>query len=174
MYGIKHDWTSLPPMPADGDTWSVMHSWVLPTKSFLKFVMFSRIFVDALDAEFYDKHHQSGHCYLSLSKDKHCYSRVLELLINVWAYHSARKMVYVNPETGAMQEHHKLKNRRGQMWVKWFSYSTLKNMDEDLAEEYDSDHPRRRWLWPSTGKFVKPPPEAEDSNSTDAVARLLR
>ncbi|PSS24241.1 Phosphatidyl-myo-inositol mannosyltransferase [Actinidia chinensis var. chinensis] len=217
MYGIKHDWTSLPPMPADGDTWSVMHSWVLPTKSFLEFVMFSRIFVDALDAEFYDKHHQSGHCYLSLSKDKHCYSRVLELLINVWAYHSARKMVYVNPETGAMQEHHKLKNRRGQMWVKWFSYTTLKNMDEDLAEEYDSDHPRRRWLWPSTGevfwqgmyekernlrnrekekrkqkskdkierikrrqhqktigKFVKPPPEAEDSNSTDAVVRLLR
>ncbi|PSS03984.1 Glycosyl transferase, family 1 protein [Actinidia chinensis var. chinensis] len=152
MYGIKHDWTSLPPMPADGDTWSVMQSWVLPTKSFLEFVMFSRIFVDALDAEFYDKHHQSGHCHLSLSKDKHCYSRVLELLVNVWAYHSARKMVYVNPETGAMQEQHKLKNRRGQMWAKWFSYTTLKNMDEDLAEEYDSDHPRRRWLWPSTGE----------------------
>ena len=38
------------------------------------------------------------------------------------------------------------------MWAKWFSYTTLKNMDEDLAEEYDSDHPRRRWLWPSTGE----------------------
>ncbi|XP_057462590.1 uncharacterized protein LOC130752763 isoform X4 [Actinidia eriantha] len=152
MYGIKHDWTSLPPMPADGDTWSVMQCWVLPTKSFLEFVMFSRLFVDALDADFYDKHHQSGHCHLSLSKDKHCYSRVLELLVNVWAYHSARKMVYVNPETGAMQEQHKLKNRRGQMWAKWFSYTTLKNMDEDLAEEYDSDHPQRRWLWPSTGE----------------------
>lgn len=85
-------------------------------------------------------------------QDKHCYSRVLELLINVWAYHSARRIVYVNPENGAMHEQHKLKNRRGQMWVKWFSYTTLKSMDEDLAEVYDSDQPRRRWLWPSTGE----------------------
>lgn len=42
MYSIKHDLTSLPPMPLDGDTWSVMNSWVLPTKSFMEFVMFSR------------------------------------------------------------------------------------------------------------------------------------
>lgn len=111
-----------------------------------------RMFVDALDAEFYDEHHQSGNCYLSLSKDKHCYSRVLELLVNVWAYHSARRMVYVNPGTGLMQEQHIFKNRRGQMWVRWFSYTTLKAMDEDLAEESDSDHTKRRWLWPSTGE----------------------
>lgn len=26
-------------------------------------------------------------------------------------------------------------------------------MDEDLAEEADSDHPNRRWLWPSTGEI---------------------
>ncbi|XP_007051667.2 PREDICTED: uncharacterized protein LOC18614048 [Theobroma cacao] len=154
MYGIKHDLISLPPMPEDGGTWSVMQSWALPTKSFLEFVMFSRMFVDALDAQMYDEHHQSGHCYLSFAKDKHCYSRVLELLINVWAYHSARRMVYVNPETGVMQEYHKLKGRRGIMWVKWFSFNTLKGMDEDLAEEADSDHPKRRWLWPSTGEVV--------------------
>ncbi|KAF3439932.1 hypothetical protein FNV43_RR18210 [Rhamnella rubrinervis] len=152
MYGLKHDLESLPPMPVDGDTWSVMHSWALPTRSFLEFVMFSRMFVDALDAQMYEEHHSSGHCYLSLSKDKHCYSRLLELLINVWAYHSARRMVYVNPETGLMQEQHRFKSRRGQTWIKWFSYPTLKNMDEDLAEEADSDQPKRRWLWPSTGE----------------------
>lgn len=38
------------------------------------------------------------------------------------------------------------------MWIQWFSYSTLKSMDEDLAEEADADHPDRRWLWPSTGE----------------------
>lgn len=38
------------------------------------------------------------------------------------------------------------------MWVKWFSYATMKSMDEDLAEEFDSDHPPRRWLWPLTGE----------------------
>lgn len=42
MYGLKHNLSSLPPMPVDGDTWSVMHSWILPTRSFLEFVMFSR------------------------------------------------------------------------------------------------------------------------------------
>ncbi|KAF5186179.1 Glycosyl transferase, family 1 protein [Thalictrum thalictroides] len=152
MYGIKHDLDSLPPMPMDGNTWSVMNSWAMPTRSFLEFIMFSRMFVDALDAQMYDEHHQSGHCYLSLHKDRHCYSRVLELLVNVWAYHSARRMVYINHGSGELQEKHKLKSRRGHMWIKWFSYTTLKSMDEDLAEEFDTDHPTRRWLWPSTGE----------------------
>ncbi|GLU00759.1 hypothetical protein SLE2022_181040 [Rubroshorea leprosula] len=153
MYGVEQDLNSLPPMPEDG-TWSVTQSWALPTRSFLEFVMFSRMFVDALDAQMYDEHHQSGRCYLSFSKEKQCYSRVLELLVNVWAYHSTRRIVYVNPGTGVMQEYHKLKNRRGKMWIKWFSFSTLKSMDEDLAEEADSDHPKQRWLWPSTGEVV--------------------
>ncbi|KAK3161319.1 hypothetical protein QOZ80_1BG0075630 [Eleusine coracana subsp. coracana] len=154
MYGVKldHKLNSLPRMPNDGDTWSVMQSWVLPTRSFLEFVMFSRMFVDALDAQMYDKHNLTGHCILSLHKDRHCYSRILELLVNVWAFHSARQMVYVNPETGAMEEQHQLSDRRGQMSIQWFSYATLKSMDEDLAEEFDSEHPDRRWLWPETGE----------------------
>ncbi|KAL8260766.1 hypothetical protein R6Q59_024815 [Mikania micrantha] len=208
MYGINSNLTILPLMPVDGDTWSVMHSWAMPTKSFLEFVMFSRMFVDALDAQMYDEHQQSGMCYLSLSKDKNCYSRVLEVVVNVWAYHSARRMVYINPNTGTMQEQHDFEKRVGKMWVKWFDYNTLKAMDEDLAEEADLE-PGRRWLWPSTGevfwqgvyekeriqlrkereakkqktrakiqriknrthqkvigKYVKPPPENENTNHT--------
>ncbi|XP_031111693.1 uncharacterized protein LOC116015682 isoform X2 [Ipomoea triloba] len=152
MYGIEQNLTSLPPMPVDGGTWSSMHSWVLPTRSFLEFVMFSRMFVDALDSQFYDEHHESGYCYLSLSQDKHCYSRLLELLINVWAYHSARRMVYVDAKTGLMQEQHELKSRRGHMWVKWFQYETLKSLDEELAELADTDPPKKQWLWPATGE----------------------
>ncbi|MED6133322.1 hypothetical protein PIB30_027355 [Stylosanthes scabra] len=152
MYGLRNDTDSLPPMPVDGDTWSVMHSWALPTRSFLEFVMFSRMFVDALDTQMYDEHHSTGRCPLSLLKDKHCYSRLLELLVNVWAYHSARRMVFVNPETGQMLEKHKFKSRKGQMWIKWFSYSTLKSMDEELAELSESEDPSRHWLWPMTGE----------------------
>ncbi|XP_042460957.1 uncharacterized protein LOC122044982 [Zingiber officinale] len=152
MYGLGDDWNHLPLMPDDGDSWSIMHSWALPTPSFLEFVMFSRMFVDALDREMYEEHHRSGYCYLSTSKDRHCYSRLLELLVNVWAYHSARRLIYVDPESGSMQEHHRLENRRNKMWIKWFSYSTLKGMDEDLAEEADSDPPNWRWLWPATGE----------------------
>jgi hypothetical protein len=102
-------------------------------------------------------HADSCYIYRNLNKhiiwqDKHCYSRMLELLVNVWAYHSARRMVYVNPESGLMKEQHRLKSRRGQMWVKWFQFSTVKSIDEDLAEVADSDPPKRRWLWPSTGE----------------------
>uniref|UniRef100_A0ACD5VEY5 Uncharacterized protein n=1 Tax=Avena sativa TaxID=4498 RepID=A0ACD5VEY5_AVESA len=156
MYGLQldEDLNSLPHMPNDGDTWSVMQSWVLPTRSFLEFVTFSRMFVDALDAQMYDKHHQTGHCILSIHSDKHCYSRVLELIVNVWAFHSARRMVYVNPETGAMREQHPLNSRRSRMSIQLFSYATLKGMDEDLAEEYDADRPNRRWLWPQTGEVM--------------------
>ncbi|KAG6434398.1 hypothetical protein SASPL_106029 [Salvia splendens] len=154
MYGIKHNLSSLPAMPSSDGTWSVMHSWALPTKSFLEFVMFSRIFVDALDARFHEDHQKRGICCLGISKDKHCYSRLLELLVNVWAYHSARRMVYVDPETGFMQEQHVLKGRRGQMWIKWFQFSTLKAMDEDLAEESDIDRSYKRRLWPSTGEVI--------------------
>ncbi|XP_021850674.1 uncharacterized protein [Spinacia oleracea] len=154
MYGIKQDWDSLPPMPMDGDTWSVMHSWALPTRSFLEFTMFARMFVDALDAQMYEEHHRSGHCYFSLSTDKNCYSRVLELLVNVWAYHSARHIVYINPENGKMQVQHGLQNRRGHMWLKFFSFRTLKSMDEELAEEADSEEKKRRWLWPKTGEII--------------------
>ncbi|KAL6534773.1 hypothetical protein OROGR_013448 [Orobanche gracilis] len=68
MYGVKHNLSSLPAMPSDGGTWSVMHSWVLPTKSFMEFVMFSRMFVDTLDAQYYDDHQKNGRCSLSLSK----------------------------------------------------------------------------------------------------------
>ncbi|KAG0483133.1 hypothetical protein HPP92_011217 [Vanilla planifolia] len=42
MYGVPQDSNLLPPMPKEGGTWSVMHSWALPTRSFLELVMFSR------------------------------------------------------------------------------------------------------------------------------------
>lgn len=61
-------------------------------------------------------------------------------------------MIYLDPRTGSMQEQHNLNDRRGQMWVKYFNFTLLKNMDEDLAEEADDDHPDKRWLWPLTGE----------------------
>lgn len=152
MYSLPESWMAVPPMPVDGDSWSVLHSWAMPTRSFLEFVMFARMFIDAMDTQHYNEHHDNGNCCLSISKDPHCYCRLLELLVNVWAYHSARRMIYVNPETGHVQEHHKLKSRRGQMWVKWFDFTLLKSMDEDMAEEVDTEHPTKRWLWPSTGE----------------------
>ncbi|XP_024521433.1 uncharacterized protein LOC9644820 [Selaginella moellendorffii] len=83
---------------------------------------------------------------------QHCYCCLLEVLVNVWAYHSARRLIYVDPETGIMMEQNALESRRRQMKVKWFSFSVLKGMDEDMAEKVDDEHPTYRWLWPHTGE----------------------
>ncbi|GJQ94862.1 hypothetical protein Tco_0006001 [Tanacetum coccineum] len=40
---------ALPLMPEDGGHWSFLHSSVMPTLSFLEFMMFSRMFADSLD-----------------------------------------------------------------------------------------------------------------------------
>lgn len=62
-------------------------------------------------------------------------------------------MVYINPRDGSLQEQHPLTQRKGLMWAKYFNFSLLKSMDEDLAEAADdNDHPRERWLWPLTGE----------------------
>ncbi|XP_020222304.1 uncharacterized protein LOC109804837 isoform X2 [Cajanus cajan] len=154
MYALPPHAEALPPMPEDGGYWSALHSWVMPTPSFLEFIMFSRMFVDSVDALHRDSS-KYNLCLLGSSEieKKHCYCRVLEILINVWAYHSARKMVYINPNTGSMKEQHPVEQRKGFMWAKYFNFSLLKSMDEDLAEAADDgDHPREMWLWPMTGE----------------------
>ncbi|KAL0426071.1 UNVERIFIED_CONTAM: hypothetical protein Sradi_1141900 [Sesamum radiatum] len=92
-----------------------------------------QMFVDALDAQFYDEHQKTGHCCLNLSK--------------------CTKNGVCGPRDRIHARTAQAEWSKGRMWVKWFQFSTLKSMDEDLAEELDSEHPKRRWLWPSTVKF---------------------
>lgn len=154
MYGLPSHVEALPPMPEDGGHWSALHSWVMPTPSFVEFVMFSRMFADSLDIS--NKiSSKTSRCFLGVSvvEKRHCYCRVLEILVNVWAYHSARKMVYINPETGLLEEQHPVEQRKPFMWAKYFNVALLKSMDEDLAEAADDgDHPSSMWLWPLTGE----------------------
>ncbi|KAK9283587.1 hypothetical protein L1049_011836 [Liquidambar formosana] len=154
MYGLPSFVEALPPMLEDGGHWSALHSWLMPTPSFLEFIMFSRMFVDSLDA-LHTNSSETTMCLLGSSEleKKHCYCRVMELLVNVWAYHSARKMVYIEPHSGSLEEQHPIEQRKGFMWAKYFNFTLLKSMDEDLAEAADDDdHPYEMWLWPSTGE----------------------
>lgn len=154
MYALPLHVEALPPMPEDDGHWSSLHSWVMPTPSFLEFIMFSRMFADSLDA-LHANSSKTNMCLLGSSEleKRHCYCRVLELLVNVWAYHSARKMVYVDPHTGLLEEQHPVEQRKEFMWAKYFNFTLLKSMDEDLAEAADDDdHPRNMWLWPLTGE----------------------
>ncbi|CAN6443902.1 unnamed protein product [Victoria cruziana] len=86
MYGVTKDFDALPLMPDGTGTWSVMHSWALPTRSFLEMVMFARMFVDALDAELYDEHHRTLQCYLSTKKVLSLYSLDPDPLWNVCSF----------------------------------------------------------------------------------------
>ncbi|PIN10038.1 hypothetical protein CDL12_17373 [Handroanthus impetiginosus] len=154
MYGLPSNVEALPPMPEGGGHWLALHSWVMPTPSFLEFVMFSRMFVDSLHSLHINSSKKTD-CSLGFSatEKKHCYCRLLELLVNVWAYHSARKIVYIDPHSGSLKEQHLVKQRMGFMWAKYFNITLLKSMDEDLAEAADdNDHPYEPWLWPLTGE----------------------
>ncbi|XP_047317315.1 uncharacterized protein LOC124920798 [Impatiens glandulifera] len=163
MYGLSLYVDTLPPMPEDGDQWSSLHSWVMPTPSFLEFIMFSRMFADSLNELHNNNSSEISHCILGSSniERKHCYCRILEVLVNVWAYHSGRKMVYIEPHSGILKEQHAIEKRKGQMWTKFFNLTLLKSMDEDLAEAADdNDYPSSSsssssssmWLWPLTGE----------------------
>ncbi|KAL7109258.1 hypothetical protein ACP275_06G164700 [Erythranthe tilingii] len=154
LYGLPSNVEALPPMPEGGGHWSALHSWAMPTPSFLEFIMFSRMFVDSLHSLHINTSKPSD-CLLGFSapEKKHCYCRLLELLVNVWAYHSARKMVYIDPHSGLLKEQHPVEQRKGFMWAKYFDITLLKSMDEDLAEAADDyDHPYKPWLWPLTGE----------------------
>ncbi|CAM8961935.1 unnamed protein product [Rhodiola kirilowii] len=155
MYGLPSYMDALPPMPQDGNHWSALHSWLMPTPSFLEFVMFSRIFVDSLNSLHSTNSSKPTLCLLGSSEieKEHCYCRVMEILVNVWAFHSARKMVYIDPQTGSFEEQHPVEQRKGYMWTKYFNSTLLKSMDEDLAEAADDDdHVGDTWLWPLTGE----------------------
>ncbi|XP_057981048.1 uncharacterized protein LOC131166467 isoform X2 [Malania oleifera] len=154
MYALPSNIDALPPMPEDGGHWSALHSWAMPTPSFLEFIMFSRMFVDSLNA-LHTNSSKIAFCSLGCSEleKRHCYCRVMELLVNVWAYHSARKIVYIDPHSGLLEEQHPIEQRKGFMWAKYFNFTLLKNMDEDLAEAADDDdYPSDIWLWPLTGE----------------------
>ncbi|RZC70593.1 hypothetical protein C5167_033734 [Papaver somniferum] len=154
MYGLPPEVEALPPMPEDGGHWSALHNWLMPTRSFVEFVMFSRMFADSLDGLNNDMSNNNT-CLLGTSEleKKHCYCRMLELLVNVWAYHSARRMVYIDPRSGSLEEQHPIYQRKELMWAKFFNFTLLKSMDEDLAEAADDEeHPRDGWLWPLTGE----------------------
>ncbi|KAJ3681892.1 hypothetical protein LUZ60_014465 [Juncus effusus] len=155
MYGLSDDVAALPPMP--GSHWSTLHSWVMPTPSFLEFIIFSRMFLDSLDRVSYNSRDPSA-CLLGSSalEKRQCYCRVLDLLINIWAYHSSKRIFYLDPKTGALSEQNPLANR-GAIWSKYFEFTLLKSMDEDLAEEADDctrhdDVSGDRWMWALTGE----------------------
>ncbi|CAI5954627.1 unnamed protein product [Closterium sp. NIES-64] len=161
VYSLPSNWTTLPPMPTGGGTWSAMHAWAMPAHNFVEFMLFARMFVDALDVKFYQRHAAHGTCPLAQShaEERHCYCRLLDRLVNVWAYHSRKRMLLLNPHTGSLQEQHPVptrsRSRSRRAWFQWFSRPVLKAMDEERAEETDDPAHAingRRWLWPHLGE----------------------
>ncbi|GLJ47486.1 hypothetical protein SUGI_1002400 [Cryptomeria japonica] len=135
----------------------------MPNLSFLELVMFARIFVDSIDAQHYEEHRKNGTCCLSVSnmENQHCYCRLLELLVNVWAYHSARKMVYVNPETG-IYERERQQQYRLKMSKRRRSKQKIDRMRSKYRQKALVNLQIRPSSWQFTGNYTSPKPSCKD------------
>ncbi|KAJ8642939.1 hypothetical protein MRB53_004687 [Persea americana] len=91
MYGLPKEMVALPPMPDDGDHWSIQHCWAMPTPSFLEFIMFSRMFVDSVDS-FNHNSKVSRTCLLASTTSEVCY---LDLALRrEWRADKVRPLVH--------------------------------------------------------------------------------
>ncbi|XP_022765505.1 uncharacterized protein LOC111310372 [Durio zibethinus] len=157
MYFLPSDMEALPPMPNDDGHWS---AWVVPTTSFLEFVMFSRMFVDSLDA-LHSNSIEVNMCLLG-SSDLEVYlimDRKNNVSVGYWNFWSMSGLTIVGGGWSTLshalvcsKSNIQLNNEKN-LWGRYFNLTLLKSMDEDLAEAADDDDgPRKMWLWPLTGE----------------------
>eukprot|EP00243_Klebsormidium_subtile_P008777 TRINITY_DN4237_c0_g1_i2.p1 TRINITY_DN4237_c0_g1~~TRINITY_DN4237_c0_g1_i2.p1 ORF type:complete len:372 (-),score=47.65 TRINITY_DN4237_c0_g1_i2:396-1511(-) len=146
-------YSGAPPMPLDGGTFAFMSYFVLPTESLVEYARFAKAAIVALDDSYYYPHKDGGFCIMAHGgggadaayESSHCYCYILERLINVWAYHSGRRMIYVDAATGDMEEQHPLHNRT--MWRQWFQPPHYKeSLDKFEAVHYQNGD-GRNLLW---------------------------
>lgn len=133
---------ALPAMPEDGKSWAHMSYWIMPRRQFLAYVAYARMFFVVLDALWYDQHHDKGFCPLDVGCGycpkgtpanylwSHCWCFLLERLVNIWAYHTGLRMVYVDPASGQMAEYHALGRRDRK--AEWFSASALAKLERSF------------------------------------------
>ncbi|EFJ18989.1 hypothetical protein SELMODRAFT_419667 [Selaginella moellendorffii] len=142
MYGLNKDQLELPTMPFG--VWSVcctysnLTGYLVLGCSWTLSILSSTLTITIMETVLLQPH-----------MAQHCYCCLLEVLVNVWAYHSARRLIYVDPETGIMMEQNALESRRRQMKVKWNK--------ERLARM------RSRYKQKSLGRYVKSPPEETEA-----------
>lgn len=139
LHSTASDGGWLPPMPEDGDSWAYMSYWIMPREQFLAYVSYARMFLVVLDSLLYSVHHDQGYCPLGVGCGycpkgtpanylwSHCWCFLLERLVNIWAYHTGLRMVYVDPATGAMAEYHPVDRRS--MKHEWFSRAALVQLE---------------------------------------------
>ena len=49
-------------------------------------------------------------------------------------------MVYIEPRSGLLEEQHRVEQRTEFIWARYFNFTLLKSMDEDLAEAVDDNN----------------------------------
>lgn len=133
----------LPPLPEIERGYSDCSYWILHRKHFKKFMTFARMFFVTLE-RFWNLHDDVNNCPLDLgeshlskmtdfgytnsssSSSSSCWCYIMERLLNIWVYHTGIKMIWVNSNTGQMEEQHPVSERV--MWSRWFSDSNSKTV----------------------------------------------
>eukprot|EP00271_Cylindrocystis_brebissonii_P021469 TRINITY_DN765_c0_g1_i2.p1 TRINITY_DN765_c0_g1~~TRINITY_DN765_c0_g1_i2.p1 ORF type:complete len:441 (+),score=40.04 TRINITY_DN765_c0_g1_i2:157-1479(+) len=125
----KADRKHLPPMPWSPMGWADCSYFALHISTFPSLVRLARMFFVVLEA-IYDLHGDTKGCPLKFNvpqyDDTLCWCFFMERLVNVWAYHSGRRMIFVEHETGVLTELHPVSER--QMWSHWFEDSHLEQV----------------------------------------------
>lgn len=124
MFGTPVREADLPPMPRGNSTygasWAYMSYFIMPRATFLAYINFVRMLFVAMDAAFYEAHHDRGECPLGdrSYERRHCWCYLLERFVNIWTYHRGMRMVYVDHVNGTMEDVHPLAQR--QRKAVWF------------------------------------------------------
>eukprot|EP00271_Cylindrocystis_brebissonii_P020779 TRINITY_DN704_c0_g1_i1.p1 TRINITY_DN704_c0_g1~~TRINITY_DN704_c0_g1_i1.p1 ORF type:complete len:400 (-),score=45.37 TRINITY_DN704_c0_g1_i1:413-1612(-) len=118
--------TALPPLPESAAGWCFESAFLLHISSFPSLLRLTRMFIVALES-IWDTHNHPERCPMLGIGDKPCFAVLLDRLVNVWAYHSGRRMMLVLA-LGASLEVLPLTERT--MWSHWFA-------DDKIEQAYE-------------------------------------
>eukprot|EP00271_Cylindrocystis_brebissonii_P020781 TRINITY_DN704_c0_g3_i1.p1 TRINITY_DN704_c0_g3~~TRINITY_DN704_c0_g3_i1.p1 ORF type:complete len:487 (-),score=50.62 TRINITY_DN704_c0_g3_i1:173-1633(-) len=118
--------TALPPLPESIPGWCFESTFVLHISSFPSLLRLTRMFIVTLES-IWDIHNYPDRCPMVGIGDQPCFYVILDRLINVWVYHSGRKMLLVRA-FGTSLEALPVASRT--MWSHWFA-------DEKIKEAYE-------------------------------------
>eukprot|EP00271_Cylindrocystis_brebissonii_P003215 TRINITY_DN13979_c0_g1_i1.p1 TRINITY_DN13979_c0_g1~~TRINITY_DN13979_c0_g1_i1.p1 ORF type:complete len:466 (-),score=36.80 TRINITY_DN13979_c0_g1_i1:214-1611(-) len=107
----------LPPLPVvENGQWSFYAAFAVHSSVFPSLVHFMRMFLVTLET-LYDVRDKPDACPLQNSTP--CWVAILDRVVNLWAYHSGRRMIVVDRDTGGLEEMFPLDGRT--MWPHMFS-----------------------------------------------------
>eukprot|EP00271_Cylindrocystis_brebissonii_P014248 TRINITY_DN35547_c0_g1_i1.p1 TRINITY_DN35547_c0_g1~~TRINITY_DN35547_c0_g1_i1.p1 ORF type:complete len:479 (+),score=9.98 TRINITY_DN35547_c0_g1_i1:269-1705(+) len=116
----------LPPMPGTACQWSSFSSFAMHRDALGAYVKFARMVFTTLEA-LWGLHDDFNRCplgfKLGIGKKHHCWSLILDRVLNIWVYHSGMRVAILDDASDGIVELHPVEDRR--MWMHWFGSENI-------------------------------------------------